>query len=97
MQLAWEVAPEPHSVGPATLSLTLSEAGRPVPGAAVEIEAGMTHPGMRSIFATAREEGPGRYRAKLELTMAGDWFLLADVTLRDGRHFQRQLDLPGVR
>lgn len=97
VQLAWELAPEPHAVGPATLQLTLTEAGRPVSGAAVKIEAGMTHPGMRSIFATAREGEPGSYRANFELTMAGDWFLLAGFTLRDGRRFERQLDLPGVR
>lgn len=97
MQLAWELAPEPHAVGPATLRLTLTEAGQPVSGAAAEVEAGMIHPGMRSIFATARETEPGRYEAKLELTMPGDWFLLVGVTLRDGRRFQRQLDLPGVR
>jgi hypothetical protein len=97
--LAWSVAPDPPAVGPARLSLTLSESatGRPVEGARVRLEANMTHPGMKPVLATAREVEPGRYEAPLGLDMAGDWFLLVEARLRDGRTLDRQVDLPGVR
>jgi YtkA-like protein len=97
--LAWVVAPDPPAVGAARLSLTLSETatGRPVEGARVRLAANMTHPGMKPVLATAREVRPGRYEAPLALSMAGDWFLLVEARLRDGRTLDRQVDLPGVR
>jgi hypothetical protein len=52
---------------------------------------------MQPVFAAAREVGPGRYEARLDLTMAGDWILLIDATLADGRTLRRQVSLPGVR
>jgi hypothetical protein len=63
----------------------------------VRLEGGMSHAGMEPVFATAREVEPGRYEAPLELTMAGDWLVLVDATLRDGRALRRQLKVPGVR
>jgi hypothetical protein len=52
---------------------------------------------MKPVFATAREVAPGRYEAPVELTMAGDWVISVDARLRDGRSFERQLELRGVR
>jgi hypothetical protein len=97
--LDWHVAPDPPTTGPAIVSLTLTDTAtrRPVSGAAVSLEADMSHPGMAPLFGTAREVGPGRYEGRLELNMAGDWLLLADVTLRDGRRLHRQTNLLGVR
>lgn len=93
------VTPDPPSVGPAVLTLRLSDAstGQAITGAAVRIEATMSHAGMRPVFGSAREEAPGRYVTALELTMGGDWILLVDATLPDGRRLHRQLPLPGVR
>lgn len=97
--LAWTVAPDPPAVGAARLTLTLTEAatGRPVAGARVRLHGSMTHPGMTPVLATAREVRPGRYEAPLALTMAGDWVVLVEAALRDGRTLDRQVDLPGVR
>ena len=97
--LSWSLAPQPPTAGPARLSLTLTETAtaRPVTGATVRLEANMSHPGMRPVFGTAGEVAPGRYVAPFELTMAGDWFVLIDASLRDGRTLRRQLELPGVR
>jgi YtkA-like protein len=97
--LEWTVAPSPPRTGAATLSLTLTDAssGRPLHGAEVNIEGNMSHPGMEPVFSTARELAPGRYEAPLPLTMAGDWVLLIDGRLQDGRTFERQVALPGVR
>lgn len=94
---AWTVAPDPPRVGPAQVSLTLTEGGQPVAGAEVRLEGNMSHPGMAPVFGDAREVAPGRYEAPLDLTMAGDWFLLAQITLRDGRSLSRTSQLPGVR
>lgn len=94
---AWTLTPNPPRVGPVQVSLTLAEAGRPVEGAEVRLEGNMSHPGMEPVFSQAREVAPGRYEAPLGLTMAGDWFVLAQITLRDGRSLSRVSQLPGVR
>jgi hypothetical protein len=97
--LRWSVVPDPAAVGRVefTFGLTDSTSGAPVRGAQVRLEGNMSHPGMRPVLGTAQEIGPGRYRAQLDLDMAGDWFLVVDATLADGRRLRRQVDLPGVR
>lgn len=94
----FQVAPQPPRVGTATITLTVADAaGRPVRGASVNVEGDMTHPGMSPAFGEARESSPGRYRADLDFTMAGDWVVLARLTLPDGRKVERQFDVKGVR
>lgn len=95
----WTVTPSPPMAGPVLLALKLTDrtSGRPLPGATVGITGDMTHPGMQPVFATAREVAPGRYEAPVELTMAGDWVISVDARLRDGRRFERQLELRNVR
>ncbi len=66
-------------------------------GAQVKVEANMSHAGMAPVFADASEAAPGRYQAQLEFTMSGDWVLLIDLTLPDGRRLQRQIEVKGVR
>jgi len=99
IELDWSVKPNPPVAGPVLVSLTLTDAktGGPVRGAEVRLEGNMSHPGMKPVFSTAREVGPGRYEAPIELTMGGDWFILIEATLRDGRALQRQVDVRGVR
>lgn len=98
IQLDWSVKPDPPRVGPATVSLSLADekTGRAVEGAEVRLEGNMSHPGMKPVFGDAREVAPGKYEAPLEFTMGGDWFILVDATLRDGRTVQKQVDVPGV-
>lgn len=91
------VSPNPPAVGPATVTLSLRDAGeQPISGATVELEGNMSHAGMAPVFAPAIEIEPGRYEAPLEFTMGGDWFILVKATLPDGRHLERQINLPGV-
>jgi hypothetical protein len=93
-----EVSPEPARVGPVTLTLKLADsAARPITGAHVAIEADMSHAGMSPRFAEARETDPGRYEARLDFPMAGDWIILLHVTLPDGKKLERQFDVRGVR
>jgi len=98
--LDWQLRPDPPAVGIAVFSFTLTdttEGGGPVQGAEIRVEGNMSHAGMKPVLADAREEAPGRYRADLELTMGGDWFLLIEAQLPDGRTLSRQVDVPGVR
>jgi hypothetical protein len=93
-----EIAPWPPRVGPATVTLKLSAAdGKAMSGAHVSLEGDMAHPGMRPEFAETHEMGSGRYQAQLDFTMAGDWVILANVTLPGRVTLERQLDVKGVR
>jgi hypothetical protein len=56
----------------------------------------MNHAGMVPSLANATEVAPGRYGASLDLTMAGDWFVLVRADLPDGRTLEHRTDLPGV-
>lgn len=92
------VAPDPPRVGIAQVTVSLRDAaGQPVTGAQVELEGTMSHAGMTPVIAAATEDMPGMYRADLDFTMAGDWIIIVRATLADGRTWQRQIDLPGVR
>jgi len=92
-----EISPQPARVGPATVTLKLAEAGKPVAGARIAVEADMTHVGMSPVFAEAEEAESGRYVAHLEFAMAGDWVILLHVTLPGGKKLERQIDVRGVR
>jgi hypothetical protein len=93
-----EVSPEPARVGPAMVTLRFADgAANPITGARIAIEAEMSHPGMRPLFAEAKETEPGRYQAHLDFQMAGDWIILLHVTLPGGKKLERQIDVRGVR
>ena len=57
----------------------------------------MSHAGMAPVFADAKETETGRYQSSMDLSMAGDWYVSARVTLADGRQFDREIELKGVR
>lgn len=97
--LAWRAEPHPPRVGPGRILFTLTDrtTGEPVAGAEVRLEGNMSHPGMQPVLATAAEVAPGKYEAPLAFTMAGDWFILFEGTLADGRPLHRQVDVAGVR
>jgi hypothetical protein len=84
------------SVGPLRVEVELLEAGEPLRDADVRIHGVMTHPGMVPVVASATEAAPGRYEAQIDLSMAGDWVLLAEGTLADGRPLTGERPLPGV-
>jgi hypothetical protein len=56
----------------------------------------MSHPGMAPVFATATEAAPGHYAATLELSMAGDWIVVAHASLADGRKLDQKFEINGV-
>lgn len=98
LTLAHEVSPQPPRVGKMTITLTATSAsGTPVTGARITLEGNMSHAGMVPVFAEATEIEPGRYRAIMELSMAGDWFVQVHLSLPDSRKFDRQFEIKGVR
>lgn len=97
IRIAPEVEPQPARVGQATITLRVTDSsGALVKGARIKLEGDMSHSGMAPVFADAAEFEPGRYRANIELTMAGDWIVLVHLTLRDGAKVERQFDIKGV-
>lgn len=98
MDVAWTLRPAAAVVGPATLMVTLRDpSGDPVKGAAVRLEAHMSHPGMAPVLADAVERSPGTYQLSFAFTMQGDWVLLVSAALRDGRRIERRIDVANVR
>ena len=96
--LQYEIAPQPPRVGAATIDLKLTDKnGALVGGARVDLEGNMSHAGMSPVSSEANEIETGKYRGTLQLTMAGDWIVLVNVTLSDGQKLQRQIELSGVK
>jgi hypothetical protein len=93
------VEPSPPKVGKAQLTLDVTADGKPAEGATLKLEGNMAHAGMKPVFADAKEdrEKPGRYRAELEFTMGGDWFVLVTGKLADGRPVNKKIDVKGVK
>lgn len=97
-QFRVSISPEPPRVGHAAVSAELLTAGgEPVSGAKVRVEGNMNHAGMKPSLAVLVETAPGHYRGTLEFTMGGDWILLLEAQLPDGRRVEHRLDVPGVR
>lgn len=92
------ISPVPPRVGPATLTLALSDSsGKPIIGAAINLEGDMSHAGMAPVFATSTETKPGQYTGILTFPMAGDWIILLHVTLANGTKVERQIEVKNVR
>jgi hypothetical protein len=87
--------PDPALVGPASLSLQLTDAnGAPVENAAaISLKGDMSHAGMQPVLAEASGGAGGVYEAQWVWTMAGDWFVTVTATLPDGRTLMRRFDL----
>jgi hypothetical protein len=95
--LTHTITPWPLRVGQAEVMLKLKDsASKPVAGAHIALEQLMSHPGMAPVFGQAREIAPGSYAGRLDLAMAGDWLVLAHITLANGQNLERQIELRGV-
>ena len=92
-----EIAPTPVREGPASVVVRIANAqGAALTGAHVSIEGDMAHPGMAPVFGDATETAPGRYEARIDFNMPGDWVVLEHIRLADGRRIERQVDVKGV-
>jgi len=93
-----KVSPQPARVGPATVTVEMTDAARnPLANADIMVEAEMSHPGMAPVLAQAKEMATGTYRAPINFNMGGDWVLLLYIKLADGRRMVRQVDVKGVQ
>lgn len=97
LSIQFQLDPEPPSVGPTSLLLDVcTDDGRIVEDAEVHVEATMSHAGMVPEFITCTETQPGKYAGSFEFTMGGDWILIVDVDVADGRSGQSVLEVSGV-
>ncbi len=97
LTLTHEVSPQPPRTGQVTITLRLTDtSGTAVTGARIKLEGNMSHAGMAPVFSDAKEIEPGRYQSSMELSMAGDWYVAARVTLADGRQFDREIEIKSV-
>jgi hypothetical protein len=87
------VAPQTPVAGePVDVRVSLHDAAQhAIAGAAVQIEAHMTHPGMAPVIEAAQPRDDGDYVAHPSLTMAGDWVLFADVRMADGHRVRKEI------
>jgi hypothetical protein len=87
-----QLLPAQPSVGPATLTVTLSGAtADTLRRATVGVVGHMTHPGMTPVVASVTRRGPDIFEAALDLHMAGDWQLIATVRFPDSRRFETRV------
>ena len=97
LTLTHEVSPQPPRVGTVTITLRLADAsGKLATGVQVKLEGNMSHAGMTPVFADAKETEPGRYTSTMELSMAGDWYIVVYMILPDGRKVKREFEIKGV-
>ena len=83
------VLPPQPTVGPVRLTITLSGATADLLGQAnVGVVGHMTHPGMAPAVGAVTRREPDIYEAALDLSMPGDWILVATVRLPDGRRLE---------
>ncbi|TVR63220.1 MAG: hypothetical protein EA422_09865 [Gemmatimonadales bacterium] len=95
VRVAVSVAPTPPIVGPNRLVLDITDdQGAELEAAAVRIEGTMTHAGMVPVFDTATHQGGGRWVVpEFDFTMGGEWILIIQVELPDGREATRRHEL----
>jgi hypothetical protein len=48
------------------------------------------------VYADATEAAPGHYGATIQLSMAGDWIVVAHASLADGGKLDQQFEINGV-
>jgi hypothetical protein len=71
--------------------------GTPATGLKMQCAAQMSHPGMAPIISPVVERGHGIYETRLQLSMPGDWVLVASGELPDGRSMTSSFRIPGVQ
>ena len=97
--ISWTIEPPSPVVGADTIVrfVLRQRDGTPIGGAALHLEAHMSHPGMAPVAVEAAERGDGEYEGRLRLTMAGDWLLVVSGRLADGSRITESQPLAGVR
>lgn len=86
-----QVDPQPATVGPSVLVVTLSDGnGNSLDGAQVKSQGSMSHEGMQPLHASFRDLGDGKYETPFDWNMAGDWELAISATLANGEQASQE-------
>ena len=96
--VTWNVEPSPAVVGTAAVvRIALRNAQQqPLRGARLQLEAHMSHPGMAPVTAAMIERDAGTYEARVQLTMAGAWVIVAAGELADGARITKNTEVTAV-
>lgn len=98
LQATVSFTPNPPQVGRVTVKIELVDAvGQAVRLEWLEVEGNMNHAGMRPVFTTLEETGPGQFEGRIDFTMGGDWFLILSGETADGEAIRLKVDVPGVK
>lgn len=91
----WTLEPQRPTAGrDIAVALRLRDRqGRAVRGARLRFEGHMAHPGMMPVTAAATETEAGLYEARLTLSMAGPWTLVAAGARSDGERLMHTVDV----
>ena len=94
IQIGLSVVPFPAAVGDMRLVVHVTDSsGRPINDASLAIKADMTHAGMTPVLAQAEGGGEdGYYNVPASWSMAGDWVVTVEATLKDGSRAQQRFD-----
>lgn len=91
VKITLTVEPQPATIGPATVIISLTNVDDdPINDADVRIRGDMTHAGMVPVLADTASSQDGVYKVPFEWTMAGDWSVTVMVVLPDGRAVTRE-------
>lgn len=83
--------PEAPRLGEATILVTVREGDALITDAVVEVTGDMTHAGMVPVISATELREDGSYQTTdFRFTMAGDWVLIAEVTLPSGERLQAE-------
>jgi hypothetical protein len=86
VNISLAVHPDPPGVGPAHLTISVTDAdGTPINDARLQIKGDMTHAGMQPVLARVEGGDNGNYETPFEWTMGGDWIFTVTASLPDGR------------
>lgn len=97
LTISYEVSPLPARVGDVTITIAMKDgSNEPIAGARIKLEGNMSHAGMAPVFVDAKEISPGLYRTNMNLSMAGDWYVLVHLTLSDGRELEQEFEIKEV-
>jgi uncharacterized protein (DUF2141 family) len=95
-QLAVTLEQPTQTVGKRDLILNVTQDGKPLEVAQLNIEGNMTHAGMGTVTDTAQSLGNGRYAVRaFDFNMSGDWVLTV-TAVKDAKTLTGELQL-GVK
>lgn len=94
VDIAFASDPNPPSVGPSHLDVTLTGAGgQPLDGATVKIEAHIGEVCMQPLRVSLRAGESGTYGGPFNWTAGGDWIMVVKATLPDGQELEREFNV----